>query len=231
MGFSPEIRHIDKCFFCTLSGLLRYDVLKEDIMSQVSITLTDSNRMAHVPLAALGYALQRAHVLDPLRPVTLPIKTIDHSPTDKIIEAVVLILAGGRATSQIDLLLRPNRGLAQAWGQAQFAQQSTFADALDAFATDNLSQLRCAFETITQQQGHAPAHDFRTGRLWLDDDLTGLPASRRAEGSTYGYLAGEKTKSGVNSRASVCPAIARRSGRCCIRAVPMGLPRSNRVWN
>jgi len=53
-------------------------------------------------------------VLDPLRQVTLPIKAIAHSPTDKIIEAIVLILAGGRATNQIDVLLRPNRGLAQA---------------------------------------------------------------------------------------------------------------------
>ncbi len=169
-------------------------------MSHISITLTDSNRMAYVPLAALGYALQRAHVLDPLRQVTLPIKAIAHSPIDKIIEAVVLILAGGRATNQIDVLLRPNLGLAQAWGQAQFAQQSTFTDTLDAFTADNLSQLRFAFETITQQHGRAPAHDFRKGWLWLDDDLTGLPASRRAQGSTKGYFAGEKTKLGVSSR-------------------------------
>lgn len=170
-------------------------------MSQISITLTDSNRMAHVPLAALGYALQRVHALDPLRQVTLPIKTIDHSPFEKIIEAIVLILAGGRATSQIDVLLRPNLGLAHSWGQAQFAEQSTFADTWDAFTADNLRQLRCAFETITQQHGHAPAHDFRTGWLWLDNDLTGLPASRHAEGSARGYFAGKKTKSGVNSRA------------------------------
>jgi hypothetical protein len=181
--------------------LVNAPVSKEDIMSHISITLTDSNRMAYVPLAALGYALQRAHVLDPLRQVTLPIKAITHSPTDKIIEAIVLILAGGRATNQIDVLLRPNLGLAQAWGQAQFAQQSTFADTLDAFTADHLGQLRFAFETITQQHGHAPAHDFRKGWLWLDDDLTGLPASRRAQGSAKGYFAGEKTKLGVSSRA------------------------------
>jgi hypothetical protein len=73
---------------------LRYDVLKEDIMSHISITLTSSNQMTHVPLAALGYALRHAHVLAPLQDVSVPIKTIDHSPTDKIIEALVLILAG-----------------------------------------------------------------------------------------------------------------------------------------
>ena len=164
-------------------------------MSRIAITLTNSNRMDYVPLAALGYALRRAHILEPLQSVDLAIKTITHSPTDKIIEALVLILAGGRATNQIDLLLRPNLGLAQAWGQTQFAQQSTLADTLDAFTIESLAQLRCAFETITQQQGWGTAHDFRKGQLWLDDDLTGLPASRHAQGSTHGYFAGEKTKS------------------------------------
>ncbi len=167
-------------------------------MSRITITLTDSNRMAHVPLAALGYALRRAQVLDPLAEVTLPIKVITHTPTDKIIEALVLILAGGRATSQADLLLRPNLGLAQAWGQVQFAQQSTLADTLDAFEPCSVTQLRHAFEALTLQQAHAVSHDFRSGRLWLDDDLTGLPASRRAQGSTKGYFAGEKTRSVVN---------------------------------
>lgn len=164
-------------------------------MSRIAVTLTNSNRMDYVPLAALGYALRRVHLLEPLKDVDVPIKTVTHSPTDKIIEALVLILAGGRATNQIDLLLRPNRGLAQAWGQTQFAQQSTFADTLDAFSPASLAQLRCAFETITQQRSGGTAHDFRKGRLWLDDDLTGLPASRHAQGSTHGYFAGEKTKS------------------------------------
>jgi hypothetical protein len=101
-----------------LLSLVNYEGFKEEKMSRITITLTDSNRMAHVPLAALGYALRRAHVLDPLAQVILPIKVITHTPADKIIEALVLILAGGRATSQADLLLRPNLRLAQAWGQA-----------------------------------------------------------------------------------------------------------------
>jgi hypothetical protein len=159
--------------------------------------------MAYVPLAALGYALRRATVLEPLNKVTLPIKTIDHSPGDKLIEALVLILAGGRATSQVDLLLRPNRGLAHAWGQSQFAQQSTLADTLDAFDEASLDSLRSAFETMLCDWSSAVGHDFRTGCLFIDDDLTGLPAARRAEGSTKGYFAGEKTELGGKWHASV----------------------------
>jgi hypothetical protein len=167
-------------------------------MTRIAVMLTDRAPMAHVPLAALGYALRRAGVLDPLNEVALPIKTVQHTPGDKLIEAVVLILAGGRATSQADLLLRPNRGLAQAWGQSQFAQQSTLADTLDGFEEVSLASLRTASELILQRWSATLHHDFRTGLLWLDDDLTGLPASRRAKGSTKGYFPGEKTGPGGN---------------------------------
>ncbi len=164
-------------------------------MNRITVSLTSSAQVSHVPLAALGYALQRAHVLDALYDVALPIKTIDYRPGDKLLEALVLILAGGRATSQVDLLLRPNLALARAWGQSQFAQQSTLADALDAFTSDSIASLRTAFEAILDQSGGSLAHDFRTGNLYLDADLTGLPASRHAAGSTKGYFAGEKTAS------------------------------------
>jgi hypothetical protein len=175
--------------------------MREENMSRITITLTDSNRMAHVPLAALGYALRRASVLEPLTEVTLPIKVLTHTVTDKLLEALVLILAGGRATNQANLWLRPNRGLAEAWGQTEFAEQPTLADTLDAFEAGSVTQLRHAFEVLTQQHASATAHDFRSGCLWVDDDLTGLPASRRAEGSTKGYFSGEKTVSVGNSLA------------------------------
>jgi hypothetical protein len=164
-------------------------------MNRITVSLTSSAKVSHVPLAALGYALQRAHVLDSLYEVALPIKTIAYGPGDKLVEALVLVLAGGRATSQIDLVLRPNLALAQAWGQPQFAQQSTVADALDAFTADSIASLRTAFEVILQQCAMSLRHDFRTGDLYLDDDLTGLPASRQAVGSTKGYFAGKKTVS------------------------------------
>ncbi len=167
-------------------------------MTRIVVALTSRATMAHVPLAALGYALRCAGLLTPLQDISLPIKTVTHSPGDKMIEALVLILAGGRATAQADLILRPNRGLAQAWGQTQFAQHSTLADALDAIDDDSLTTLRTASECIWQQYSVAHRHDFRKGLLWLDDDLTGLPAARHAEGSSKGYFAGEKTVPGGN---------------------------------
>ncbi len=167
-------------------------------MTRIAVALTSRAIMTHVPLAALGYALRHAGLLIPLQDISLPIKTVTHSPGDKLIEALVLILAGGRATAQADLILRPNLSLAQAWGQTQFAQQSTLADALDAIDGESLTTLRTATECIWQQCSVAQHHDFRKGMLWLDDDLTGLPASHHAEGSSKGYFAGEKTVSVAN---------------------------------
>jgi hypothetical protein len=114
-------------------------------MKRITIELKSTATTNYAPLAAFGYALGRAGVLSPLREVALSIKTLDHSPFDKLIEALVLILAGGRATSQADLLLRPNHLLARCWGQEQFAQQATLARTLYAFDESSVESLRAAF--------------------------------------------------------------------------------------
>lgn len=181
-------------------------------MKRIAIELKSTATTSHVPLAALGYALGCAGVLSPLHEVALSIKTRSHSPSGKLIEALVLILAGGRATAQAELLLRPNRGLACGWGQDQFAEQSTLARTLDAFDEESITGLRTAFEAILRSYGGAPCHDYRRGDLWLDGDLTGLPASRRAEGSTKGYFAGKKTVSDANWHACVSGPTARPWG-------------------
>jgi hypothetical protein len=187
-------------------------------MKRIPIELKSKAMTSHVPLAVFGYVLGRTGVLSPLDEVALPIKTLDHSPVEKLTEAVVLILAGGRATSQADLLLRPNRWLARGWGQDQFAQQATLADRLDAFDQSSIASLRTAFEMILQTHSAALSHDYRCGDLWLDGDLTGLPASRRAEGSTKGYFAGKKTVLDANWRAYASGPMARHWGLCSIPA-------------
>ena len=187
-------------------------------MKRIPIELKSKAMTSHVPLAVFGYVLGRTGVWSPLDEVALPIKTLDHSPVEKLIEAVVLILAGGRATSQADLLLRPNRWLARGWGQDQFAQQATLADTLDACDQSSIASLRTAFEMILQTHSAALSHDYRCGDLWLDGDLTGLPASRRAEGSTKGYFAGKKTVLDANWRAYASGPMARHWGLCSIPA-------------
>ena len=182
-------------------------------MSRITVTLTSSSTISHVPLAALGYALRRAQVLSPLTELKLPIKTIDHTPTEKLVTGLVLMLAGGRALYQTNWLLRPNPRLACAWGQAEFAEQSTISDTFDALNPESLQGLQTAFATITRNWSQTCHHDFRRGDLILDGDLTGLPASRHAEGSCKGYFAGKKIAMADKSRASPHNRTVNRSGR------------------
>jgi hypothetical protein len=187
-------------------------------MTRIAVSLTSSSKMSHVPLAALGYALRRTGVLQPLAAMELPIKAIEHTPADKLMEGLVLILAGGRATSQANLLLRPNLGLACAWGQKQFAEQSTLSDTFDALRDEEVDLLRAGFATITQSWSQVCRHDFRRGGLTLDGDLTGLPASRQAEGSQKGYFAGKKIVTADRWRGSRWNRMASVSARCCFLA-------------
>lgn len=196
-------------------------------MSRISVALTSSSRMSHIPLAALGYAMRQAGILDPLTTLELPIKTLDHTPAEKFTTGLMLILAGGRALYQANWLLRPNTALAQAWGQGPFAEQSTISDTFDALEPDGVAALQAAFATITRQWSQTCHHDFRHGDLILDGDLTGLPASRHAAGSQKGYFAGKKTAMGDNWPVSQPNPTANRWARCCFQAHK----RAKIAWN
>ena len=196
-------------------------------MSPITVALTSSSATSHVPLAALGYALRRARVLEPLLNYEFPLKHIQHTPADKLTAGLVLILAGGRALYQANLLLRPNTALARAWGPTAFAEQSTVSDTFDALNDASLQGLRDAFATITQTWSQTCRHDFRRGDLILDGDLTGLPASRQAEGSSKGFFAGKKTATVGKWRGSHRLPMARRSAHCSSQAHT----RAKTAWN
>jgi hypothetical protein len=146
------------------------------------------------PLALLGYRLHQRDFFAPLRErLQLQQKRVLYTPYDKLLTCLVSILSGCHAVSQIDTRIRPDTALAQAWGLEHFAQQSTVADTLDCFTDLHVHQLREATGQIYLCEGQAPRHDSaREGLLILDIDLTGLPASQHAEGSTKGYFSGKK---------------------------------------
>ena len=103
------------------------------------------------------------------------------------------------ALQQRHTRLRPETALAAAWGRDVFADQSTISRTLDAFTPVTVAQLRTAVERIYVREGRALHHPFDQELLFLDIDLTGLPAGRHAEASTKGYFSGKKTVAGVSS--------------------------------
>jgi len=161
------------------------------------IRLTDMpNETGFAPLGVLGYCLTRTQFLAPIwAELDLGMKTVDHSPQDKLQDVVTSILAGCRAVSQVNTRLCPDLALAYAWGRERFADQSQLARALDTFDTTHIAQLRQGNEILFRRESRVWQHDYDQDWLWLDIDLTPLPISKHAEQSTKGKF-GQKNRYG-----------------------------------
>jgi hypothetical protein len=151
------------------------------------------------PLGVLGYCLMHADFLAPVfSKLKLPIKKVDHTANAKVLDVLVSILSGCRAISQVNTRIRPDMALARTWGRESFAEQSTLSRTLDAFGEEQIVQLRQGSEVLFRRESRTLRHDFDRDWLWLDIDLTPLPASKHAEGSTKGKIGGKKTDTGVS---------------------------------
>jgi hypothetical protein len=135
-------------------------------------------------------------VLKPLSSVHIVQKSIKHSPTQKLIDALMGILSGCKALYEIDVRVRPDAPLQRAFGRERCADQSTIQRTLNAFTPENVAQLRQAVEAIGRRYSATFSHDFEREMLVVEVDLTGLRASKRAEGSTKGYFSGERNATG-----------------------------------
>lgn len=123
-------------------------------------------------------------------------KTLQHTPTEKLQDMLVSILAGNEAVSQVNTHLRPDTTLAVAWNRQRFAEQSSIANTLNALEAEQVVQLRQGSQSLFRQYSQMVRHDFRKHWLMVDIDPTGLLASRHAEGSRKGYIAGEINRYG-----------------------------------
>jgi hypothetical protein len=181
------------------------------------------NQTNFAPLGVLGYCLTRTNFVWPvLTAVHLPQKAVDHTPASKLLDVLVSILAGCRAVSQVNTRLRPDTALARAWGRTAFAEQSTLARTLDCFSDEQLQQLRQTSAALFRRESQTLRHAFSDAWLWLDLDLTPLPASKHAQASTKGKISPKKTPMAANWRACMPRSITKRSSHSSILA-------SNRV--
>lgn len=171
------------------------------------------------PLGILGYCLTRTAFLAPVfANLALPIKEVDHAPEAKLVDALVSILAGCRAIYQVNTRIRPDLALARAWGRERFAEQSNLTRTLDAFSEENVTQLRQGSEALFRRESRVLRHNFAQDWLWLDIDLTSLPASKHAEGSTKGKIGGKKTNMDASWRECTPHSTRRPCSRACTPA-------------
>jgi Transposase DDE domain group 1 len=158
--------------------------------------VASKRQTAFGPLCLLGHYLSQEGVLKPLSSVHIVQKSIKHSPTQKLIDALMGILSGCKALYKIDVRVRPDAPLQRAFGRERCADQSTIQRTLNAFTPENVAQLRQAVEAIGRRYSATFSHDFEREMLVVEVDLTGLRASKRAEGSTKGYFSGERNATG-----------------------------------
>jgi hypothetical protein len=149
------------------------------------------------PLVALGFFVRQHDLWAPIRArVCFGMPTHCREPLAALYDMWISILAGCEVVSQVNTTTRTDPLLARAWGREQFHEQSTIARVLDVCTSHQVDQMRWASEALFHWLGQAHRHDQRRGPLRVDIDLTGLPASKRAEGSTKGYFSGRRNAYG-----------------------------------
>lgn len=164
----------------------------------IEFGLTDElTNTQYAPLAALSAHYQAQHILKALADIQIPMKKRDFSPSDKLIQVLLSILAGCETLSEVNTRLKSEVCLAQVWHWDRFVDQSNLSRTLDALTLKQIAALRAVVTNIWRVHGQTPQHDWR-GYLWLDFDLSGLPCGKQAEASQKGYFSGKKTSPAAN---------------------------------
>jgi len=148
-------------------------------------------------LVALGVRFQQMGIWSVIaQHVHIHQKVRQHTPSDKLLDCFLNILAGGIGVVEANTRVRPDHALQCAFGRVTCAEQSTISRTLTACTPENVTQLRTALTEILRCHSRSGRHDYTHAWQLLDVDMTGLPAGRHGEGVTKGYFANRKNRRG-----------------------------------
>jgi Transposase DDE domain group 1 len=123
-------------------------------------------------------------------------KTVKHTPTDKLYDALISLLAGAHGLVEINTRLRTDPALQHAFGRQACAEQSVVQETLDACTEENVRQMQHVLDLIYQQQSQGYRHDYQASFQLLDVDMSGMPCGPKAAFATKGYFAGQYHRRG-----------------------------------
>lgn len=123
-------------------------------------------------------------------------KVITYTPSEKLQDAFINIMAGGHGLHETNTRVRTDQALSVAFGRTGCAEQSTISDTLNACTEENIEQMRDALREIYRHYGAGYCHHYGTEWQLLDVDMSGMPAGRQGEGVEMGYFAKQKNKRG-----------------------------------
>jgi hypothetical protein len=107
-------------------------------------------------------------------------KTIKDSPTDKLYDALISMLAGAHGLVEINTRLRADIALQRAFGRSRCAEQSVVQDTLNACSAQNVEQMEQAMDTIYRQHSQGSQHAYKADYQVLDVDMSGMPCGPKA---------------------------------------------------
>src|SRR2546426_5309306 len=161
-----------------------------------STTVTTKQFTSCASLAALGIKLRDLKVFHPIeQTVQIAQKTIKDSPSDKLYDAFISLLAGAHGLVEINTRLRTDAALQRAFGRSRCAEQSVVQDTLNACTAENVEQMEHALDTIYRQHSQGYQHDYEADFQILDVDMSGLPCGPKAAFATKGYEASQRNRS------------------------------------
>jgi hypothetical protein len=148
-------------------------------------------------LAAIGIKLRELKVFQPIKQtVQIAQKTIKDSPSDKLYDALISLLAGAQGLVEINTRLRADGALQRAFGRRRCAEQSVVQDTLNACTAENVEQMEQAMDSIYRQHSQGYRHDYQADFQVLDVDMSGLPCGPKAAFATKGYFAKQRNRRG-----------------------------------
>ena len=152
---------------------------------------------AHASLCSLAPLITGRKIFDHIHQmVKIPQKKVDYSPSDKLVFVVIGIMSGCEALFDLNRQLRVDRPLLHAFGYEKCADQSVTQDTLNAATEQNVQQLESALKAIWDGNNLTIPFLEKAQKedrvVTIDMDLSGMPASKKAEGAEKGYFAGKR---------------------------------------
>lgn len=148
-------------------------------------------------LVALGLQIRQLGILSLIAErVQIAQKTIQYRPVEKLVDALITILAGARGLVEANKRVRPDRALQRAFGRQGCAEQSVISETLNACTAENVQQMQQAMADIYRQHSAGYRHNYQQGLQLLDIDMTGQPCGKKAAFASKGYFAKQRNRRG-----------------------------------
>ncbi len=169
----------------------------------------------HALLVAYGQFARQVGLIQAIEQVPFRMKTVEHSPADKVLELLGHILAGGMHINALAKSAHPlvkDQAVAQAWGQEAFASASGVSQLLHTVSADSVKAVKQVIDQVIEPYRRRVLRELSPAWLVVDLDLTGLVVSDQAatyEGADFGYM-GELGKVGRGYQFARAQLVARQ---------------------